>query len=168
MRVADAFARASEDGTGAPALKGTLDLVLARKPRPFADDDAPFEVYDHGELVPVTTYLAAHPHPTYVDVEARLRDLAAGSRGERAGDVLLIAHNGDRDRPEDRYYFAAPYRSWHGSPSRKDSEVPLVVAHPGRSKGEIDALVARVLGPTPKQQKVTDLMLALRYGPAGP
>jgi len=72
--------------------------------------------------------------------------LAVGPLGERAGDILLLAHNGDRDRPEDRYYFAEPYRSWHGSPSKLDSEIPLIVAHPARSDRAIGRLVRSALG----------------------
>ena len=60
----------------------------------------------------------------------RLDELAVGVHGDRAGDILLLAHDGDRDTPEERYYFAAPFRSWHGSPSKQDSEVPLIVANP--------------------------------------
>jgi hypothetical protein len=75
---------------------------------------------------------------------------------------MLLAHNGDRDQPGERYYFAAQYRSWHGTPSRGDSQIPLVVAHPGRSAEEIEALVRRVLGDAPRQQKLAPLLLELR------
>jgi hypothetical protein len=112
----------------------------------------------------VGEYLRDHPHPTYVAVEQRLRDLAVGKHGERAGDVLLLAHNGDRATPEERYYFAARYRSWHGSPSRQDSEVPFIVAHPHRDSEALRAQVERILGIEPRQQKVTDVLLELREG----
>jgi len=163
LEVAKGYYQANEDGTGCPGMKGTLDLVLARKPVPYADVDLPFEVYDGKGLVPVSAYLAAHPHPSYVDLDQRLRDLAVGPHGERAGDVILIAHNGDRDQPSERYYFASPYRSWHGSPSRKDSEVPLIVAHPRFQATAIGQRVGAVLGKNPRQQKVTDLLLSLRF-----
>lgn len=165
LAAAEAFHAASETGAGAPGMKGTLDLVLAREPRPYGQDDVPFEVYvGEGKTVPVGAYLAEHPHPEYVAVEERLRDLAVGPHGERAGDVLLLAHNGDRGERQDRYYFAAPYQSWHGSPSKKDSEVPLIVANPGEESNAIAARVRSVLGTTPRQQKVTDVLLSLRFG----
>lgn len=128
--------------------------------------DLPFEVYvGGGELVPIEDYMAAHPEPRYVALAARLKDLAVGPHGERAGDVLLLAHNGDRDHASERYYFAHRYRSWHGSPSRRDSEVPLILARSDRTTEELRELVAQVLGELPRQQKVTDLLLQLQ--PAG-
>jgi hypothetical protein len=131
----------------------------------FADADLPFEVYvGGGKTMPVPAYLAQHPHPTYVAVDARLRDLGAGTHGERAGDIMLIAHNGDRDKPEDRYYFAEPYHSWHGSPSRQDSEIPLIVANSAHESRAIDAYVKRTLGDRPFQQKLTTILLGLRSG----
>jgi len=75
---------------------------------------------------------------------------------------MLLAHNGDRDTPDERYYFADVYRSWHGSPSRQDSEVPLIVANPKFTSAQIHERVASVLGPAPRLQKVADLMLNLR------
>ena len=149
-----------------PPLKGTLDLVLTREPKPYADDDLPFQVYvGDGRTVPIGAYLEQHPHPTYVETEARLRDLAVGPRGERAGDIMLLAHNGDRDIPDERYYFASPYRSWHGSPSRQDSEIPLIVANPRYTHEQIRDRVKQVLGYAPRQQKVADLLLDLRAEP---
>jgi hypothetical protein len=163
LRVAEAFHRNNRDGHLVPALRGTLDLVLARRPRPLGTDTLPFDVYvGGGRLVPISRYLRAHPHPTYVELESRLRDLAVGPHGDRAGDVLLIAHNGDRERPEDRYYFASTYRSWHGSPSRKDSEIPLIVAHPRVSAAAIGAAVRAHRGPYIRQQDIADILIDLR------
>jgi predicted AlkP superfamily pyrophosphatase or phosphodiesterase len=163
LRVAEAFHRNNQDGRLVPALRGTLDLVLARRPRPLGSRTLPFEVYvGGGRLVPIGRYLREHPHPTYVELESRLRDLAVGSHGERAGDVILIAHNGDRTRPEDRYYFASRYRSWHGSPSRKDSEIPLIVAHPRLSSAAIAAAVRARRGAHIRQQDIADILIDLR------
>jgi predicted AlkP superfamily pyrophosphatase or phosphodiesterase len=163
LRVADAFHRNNEDGGLVRALRGTLDLVLARRPRPLGSTTLPFEVYvGGGRLVPVERYLREHPHPTYVALASRLRDLAVGPHGDRAGDVILVAHNGDRTRPEDRYYFATRYRSWHGSPSRKDSEIPLIVAHPRLSAETIAAAVRPRHGSYTRQQDVADILLDLR------
>lgn len=167
LRVAEAFHQNDHDGALVPAMRGALDMVLVRRPRPVAEDDLPFEVYlGAGRTTSIEAYLRAHPHPTYVDLPARLRDLAVGPHGERAGDVLLLAHNGDRARPEDRFYFAGRYRSWHGSPSRQDSEIPLIVANPKLGADRIDALVRAVLGPAPRQQRLTNLLLTIRNGEA--
>lgn len=165
LAAAEAFHKNNADGSIVPPMRGALDLILVRRPKPYAQVDLPFEVYlGGGKTMPVDAWLKEHPHPNYVAVEARLRDLAVGVHGERAGDVLLLAHNGDRDRPEERYYFAAPYCSWHGSPSRQDSELPFIVANPTHSSAAIGAYVTRVLGERPFQQKVTDLLLGLRAG----
>jgi hypothetical protein len=165
LPLAEAFFKNNRDGKLAPALKGTLDLILTRRPKPYAEVDLPFEVYvGDGKTVPLGVYLEQHPHPTYVQTEGRLRDLAAGARGERAGDIMLLAHNGDRDIPDERYYFASPYRSWHGSPSRQDSEIPLIVANQRYTSEQIQTRVAAVLGPAPRQQKVADVLYELRGG----
>jgi predicted AlkP superfamily pyrophosphatase or phosphodiesterase len=163
--LAQAFFDNDAKGSTVPAMKGTLDAILTRKPKPFAEVDLPFEVYvGGGKTISVDEWLKQHPHPTYVAVAARLRDLAVGPLGERAGDILLLAHNGDRDKPEERYYFASLYRSWHGSPSKSDSEIPLIVAHPKKTTDSLRAVVTPILGDEPYQQKLTDLMLALRFG----
>lgn len=160
--AASAFFAASHRGAGVPALRDTLHLVLARRPKPVAETDEPFEVYTgDGSLMNVEEYMSLHPEPRYVELPSRLSELAVGPHGERAGDVLLLAHNGDRDRRAERYYFAPPYRSWHGSPSRRDSEIPLILARPGRSQRELAAIARAALGAAPRQQRVTDLLLAL-------
>ena len=154
LAAADAFYRANIDGTLAPQMKGTLDMVLARRPKPFDEVDLPFEVYiGDGKTIPIDDYLHDHPHPTYVRFAERMRDLAVGVRGERAGDVILIAHNGDRALREDRFYFARLYNSWHGSPSKDDSEIPLIVANHRHGAATIGAWVRAQLGPRPFQQK---------------
>ena len=159
--AAEAFYRANREGK----LKGTLDLILTRKPRAFAENDLPFEVYvGDGKTVPVDDYLRDHPHPTYIAVNERLKALAAGRYGERAGDIMLLSEFGDQANKEDRFYFAEEYRSWHGSPSRADSEIPLIVANKRHGRGEIREWVQGVLGNDPAQSKVTDLILGLRSG----
>jgi hypothetical protein len=161
--AAEAFARANDAGDAAPGMKGTLDMIFVRRPRPVKEIDLPFEVYiGGGKTMSIDDYLRDHPHPTYVAVAARMHDLAVGVHGERAGDLLLLAHNGDRDKVEQRYYFAAPYRSWHGSPSRADSELPFIVAHPKHRAADIGKRVRKVLGERPFQQRVADVILELR------
>jgi hypothetical protein len=166
LAAAEAFYRNNEDGSIVPGIKGDLDMIFVRKPKPVREVDNMFDVYvGNGKTMPVAEYLRAHPHPTYVALEPRLRELAVGTYGERAGDILLLAHNGDRDQPEERYYFSVPYRSWHGSPSRRDSEIPLIVAHPHRGAAAIRSFVTPILGDAPFQRKVTDIILKLRKAP---
>jgi hypothetical protein len=147
-------------------MKGKLDMIFVREPRPVLERDLPFEVYvGGGKTMPIDDYLRAHPHPTYVALAARMKELAAGTHGERAGDILLLANNGNRDKPEERYYFAEPYASWHGSPSKSDSEIPLIVAHRGYRAQSIAAFVKPILGDTPFQRKIADIMMKLRKSP---
>jgi hypothetical protein len=77
-------------------MRGALDLVLVRRAAPSAQDALPFDVYvGDGRVEALRAHLAEHPRATYVDVEARLRDLAVGPYGQHAGDVLFLAHNGE-------------------------------------------------------------------------
>jgi arylsulfatase A-like enzyme len=163
--AAEAFYRNNLDGSLAPGMRGALDLILTRKPVPVAETDLPFEVYvGDGKTEPLEEHLRAHPHPSYVAFASRLHDLAVGVHGERAGDVLLLAHNGDRERAIDRYYFASPYHSWHGSPSVQDSRIPLIVAHPQKSTNELQTIVRSFLGREPRPQDVGALLVGLREG----
>lgn len=160
LPVAEAYFQANRRG----GMRRTLDLILARRPRPFAEDDAPFEVYvGGGRLVPVERYLRRHPHPHWVAFEARLRELAVGRYGERAGDVVLIARDDAPDQPEGRFYFSAtPMESIHGSASRQDSEVAMILAHPGHTTAELAAMTGAAFGASPRSRAVTDLVQRLR------
>lgn len=165
LALADAIWRNNRAGALVPELEGTLDMVLTRRPRPAAEKDLPFEVYvGDGRTVPIAGYLADHPRPEYVALNARLRDLAVGRFGERAGDILLIARNGAESAVDSRYYFGTRYHSWHGSPGGGDSELPLVVAHPEHDAGAIRELVERALADDAAQQRFKDVLLELRYG----
>ncbi len=166
LAAAEAFHRNNEDGSIIADLKGKLDMILVRKPKAVIEVDNPFEVYvGDGKTMPLDVYLRAHPRPTYVAMPARMEELAVGRHGERAGDILLLANNGNRDTPEQRYYFAEPYRSWHGSPSKQDSEIPLIVAHASYRADEIAAWIKPILGDRPFQRKITDIMMKLRTAP---
>lgn len=163
LAAAEAFFKNNHDGSIVPAMTNVLDMVLTRKPKPYAENDDPFEVYvGGGKTMPIEAYLATHPHPTYVALEARLRDLATGRFGERAGDVLLLARNGEQTDPAERFYFASPYRSWHGSPSKIDSEIPFIIGHPQVSMANVSAWLERTVSPKPFQQKVTDVLVGIR------
>ncbi len=160
LPAADAFLRASAEGALVPALKDSLDLVLVRNPD---QEGEPFLVHSlDGTQVPPSEYLQAYPHPTYVALASRLRDLGTGPHGDRAGDVVLVANNGNRSAAADRFYFASLYRSWHGSPSRQDSEVPFIVAHSGRSREDLCRLVQDAWGSDPKLSSVAKVLLRLR------
>jgi hypothetical protein len=93
--LAQAFLDNDLDGRWAPRMKGALDLILIR--RTSSPTTLPFEVYvGNGQTLPVERYLHAHPHPGYEQFVPRLRDLTVGPAGDRAGDLILLAHGGDR------------------------------------------------------------------------
>jgi hypothetical protein len=148
-------------------MKNTLDMILTRRPRPFAEDDLPFRVYvGHGRTVALKDYLRKHPHPDWIAFESRLRDLAVGRYGERAGDVILVARNGHGTAPDGRYYFSSsPQESVHGSASGQDSEVVLILAHPGRSVAELEKIAHGVLGRHSRSRQAADLVLRLLESP---
>jgi hypothetical protein len=160
MPVVRAFDAANRTGAGVPALRGTLDLILVRT-GDTARGGTPVRVWDGRRLAPLGAWLRRHPRPDLVRLEERLRGLLVGPYGDHAGDVLLLARNGTHRPLEERYYFSSEYRSWHGSPSRQDGEIPLVVARGDRSGAAIRATVARAVGEGPGQLEVTPLVRAL-------
>ena len=162
LATAEAFHRSSTAGDPVPGMKDTLELVLVRRPVAVGETPRPFEVYlGGGRTRPLGEHLAAHPELPYVDAEARLRDLAVGPAGDRAGDILLLARSAAADRPEDRFYFSSTYHSWHGSPSRRDSEVPLIVAHRRRSAEQLRRITGDALGEHGRLQAVGQLLVNL-------
>ncbi|MES1939385.1 AP superfamily protein [Salinisphaera sp. T5B8] len=163
--AAEAFYRNNEDGLLVPELRGTLDMILVRTAASDSDAEQVFEVYTgHGRTQPIAAYLAAHPHPSYVDMPQRLHDLTVGRHGDRAGDLILVAHNGDRDDPAQRYYFAPLYHSWHGSPSARDSDLPLIVARHGDNRAAIGRIVRSALAGGHDQRRIADVLMRLRQG----
>ncbi|HEX2207092.1 MAG TPA: alkaline phosphatase family protein [Longimicrobium sp.] len=163
--VARAFFEASRTGAGVPALRGALDLVFARPPVAPGQDALPFQVWDGERLVPIPQYLARNPRPELLELERRLEGLAAGPYGHRAGDVLLLARTGMELPIDQRFYFSSRYHSWHGSPTRQDSEIPLLVAQPGSSGAAIRTRVQRAAGPRPDQLGITPIILDLLRSP---
>ena len=162
LAAAEAFRQANVDGP----LRDTLELILVRRPSPSGAAPRPFEVYEGpGRVVPLEDHLETVPRPAWVDLPERLCDLAVGRFGARAGDLLLFARNATADSPVDRYYFhGSPYESGHGSAAARDSEIPLIVAHPNRTASDLGALAHRILGPRPAIEDVADLLVALRFG----
>jgi len=161
LPLAEAFYQANASGRYAQSMRGSLDLVLVRR-TPAEGDALPFDVYlGDGRVEPLAATLAREPRAAYVAFDERLRELAVGPKGDHAGEILLLARNGNEPSEATRFYFAGLYHSWHGSPSRADSEVPLILAHPRRSTAELGALVRRVAGPTSTHTDVTPLIEAL-------
>ena len=129
--AADAFWRNNRDGTLAPHMQDSLDLILVRRPKPYAEIDRPFsEVYVgiDGKTEAIDAYLATITRTRTTSTSRRVSRSSPRRKvhGERAGDILLVAQQQPaitRSTREQRYYFAEPYHSWHGSPSKRDSEI---------------------------------------------
>lgn len=163
LPVVRAFDRASRTGAGAPELRGTLDLILARPARRFWQRQArPFHVWDGQRLVPIPEYLRRNPRPDLLRFAQRISELGSGPTGDRAGDVLLMVRAGSGEPIENRFYFGAEgYTSWHGSPSVQDSRVPLLVAHPSRTGAELRQIVDPVMGEAPSHLEFAGLVRTL-------
>ncbi|HEU4561903.1 MAG TPA: alkaline phosphatase family protein [Longimicrobium sp.] len=161
LPVVRAFDAAGRTGAGVPALRGTLDLVFAREPRPVGQPPAPFQVWDGTRLVPIAEYLRAHPRPDLLDLERRMEGLATGPWGHHAGDVLLLARSGLELPIEERFYFSSRYHSWHGSPTAQDSRIPLIVALPGGDGRRLRTRVHAAVGAQPSQLDISRLIVSL-------
>lgn len=81
--------------------------------------------------------------------------------GHRAGDVMLLTKSGLERDVQDRFYFSGPYRSWHGSPNRSDSNILFTVLQVGTSGAAIRDRVREVTQGTPSQLDVTNVILEL-------
>jgi arylsulfatase A-like enzyme len=163
LPVVRAFDRANRTGAGAPEMQGTLDLILARpSARWWQRGPQPFRVWDGARLVPIREYLQRNPRPDLLRFEERMRELATGARGNRAGDVLLMARTGPAAPLEGRFYFGSEgFTSWHGSPNAQDSRIPMVVAHPAQSGEALQKIVRPLVGETPSQVEFARLIEGL-------
>jgi hypothetical protein len=161
MPVVRAFYQVNRTGKPIPQLKGTLDLIFAREPRPPGENALPFEVFDGKKLLPIADYLAQHPRPDLLQLERRMKWLGAGPYGHRAGDILLLARSGLERPIEERFYFSGPYHSWHGSPTRQDSHIPFILARKGDMGERLRAIVDAVVGKSPSQLDLVPLVRAL-------
>jgi hypothetical protein len=161
LPVVRALDAANRSGVGAPTMRGVLDLILTRPPRPTTEDALPFQVWDGTSLVDVGQYLVGNPRPDLLDLERRLHALGAGPYGHRAGDVLLLAKSGSSRPIDERFYFSARYRSWHGSPDEQDSTIPLIVAHGRQDGSALRARVEAAIGGAPNQEDIAALILNL-------
>jgi len=161
MPVVRAFYRVNTTGDPIPQLKGTLDLIFAREPRPPGQPTLPFQIFDGKRLVPIPQYLARHPRPDLVQLDTRMRWLSAGPYGHRAGDILLLARSGLERPLEERFYFSKPYRSWHGSATMQDSHIPFILARKGDTGEQLQAIVNAAMGKFPSQLDFVPLLQVL-------
>jgi hypothetical protein len=161
MLVARAFYEANETGHLVPELRGTLDLVFARQPKPVGEPAVAFQIFDGQQLVSIGEYLGKNNRPDLIQLEERITALSAGPHGHRAGDILLLAKTGMNRPLHERYYFSGLYHSWHGSAERQDSNIPLVLARSSSSGEELRVIVRNVVGDSPSQLHVVPLVRAL-------
>ena len=170
LPVARAFYYSNKYGRRVPAMKDTLDLVFARVPTPAGQLTHEYEIFDGHKLVPIWEYLLAHPRPDLIQLNRRMRWLSAGPYGNRAGDVLLLSKSGLNHSIQDRYYFSAPYHSWHGSASIQDSHIPLILARKDYPGAKLKQLVDGLAGPEPSQLALVPIVRSLLVSepPAAP
>ena len=161
LPAARAFYRANQTGKPTPLMKNTLDLIFARKPVPAGTSSQEYEIFDGHKLVPIWQYVSEHPRPDLIQLDRRMRWLSAGPYGNRSGDILLLTLSGLNRPIEKRYYFSAPYHSWHGSASPQDSHVPLIVARQGYPGAKLEKIVDAVAGRQPSQLALVPLVLNL-------
>jgi hypothetical protein len=158
MPVVRALYRSSQKGDPIPQLKGKLDLIFAREPVMPGRNTRPFDIFDGKHLLPISTYLAGHPRPDLVRLDQRMKWLAAGPHGDRAGDIVVLPHFSTKDPIEQRYYFGPRYYSEHGSPSLQDSHVPFVLARAGFSGKRLRAIAKPTIDAEPTQLDVAPLI----------
>jgi hypothetical protein len=155
-----AFAHENLTGHPIPRLKGTLDLIFTRIPAAPGQNAAPYEIWDHGRLVPIREYLKRHPRPDLFELERRMDWLSAGPYGNRAGDILLLARA--TGAITDRYAFGAEhFYSWHGSPDWTDSNVTFVLAQEGGSGTRMRDIVQRESDDQPYEKDITPIVRSL-------
>lgn len=170
LPVARAFYYANKYGKRVQLMKGTLDLVFARVPTPPGQLTNEYEIFDGHRLVPIWLYLLLHPRPDLIQLNRRMRWLSAGPYGNRAGDVLLLSKSGLNRPIKDRFYFSAPYHSWHGSASMQDSHIPLIVARKDYPGAKLKQLVDGIAGDEPSQLSLVPIVRSLLVSepPAAP
>jgi arylsulfatase A-like enzyme len=166
MPVVRAFYKVNMTGEPIPQLKGTLDLIFARKPRPPGQPALPFKIFDGKRLVSIPQYLSRHPRPDLLQLDTRMRWLSEGPYGHRAGDVLLLARSGLERPLEERFYFSGPYHSWHGSPTEQDSHIPFILARKGDTGKKLQGIVDAAIGKFPSQLDVVPLVHNLLGSPS--
>jgi len=161
LPAARAFYNSNKTGRPVPALKDTIDLIFARRPTPPGKDTEEYQIFDGHQLVPIWEYLIEHPRPDLIQLDKRMQWLSMGPYGNRSGDILLLTRSGLNRPIEKRYYFSAPYYSWHGSASAQDSHIPLIVARKGFPGTKLKKIVDKIAGSQPSQLALVPLVRAL-------
>ena len=161
LLVARAFYSSNATGKPIPLLKNTIDLIFTRRPTPAGKSTHEYEVFDGNRLIPIWKYLLKYPRPDLIQLDRRMQWLSMGPYGNRSGDILLLARSGLNRPIAKRYYFSAPYNSWHGSASPQDSHIPLIVARGNYPGSNLKKLVDQVAGSQPSQLDLVPLVRAL-------
>lgn len=160
MPAVRALYHANQTGNPVSGLKGTLDLIFARKPVNPGRNTNTFEIFNGRKLVPIYEYLWRHPRPDLVQLDKRMRWLSAGPYGDRAGDIVVLPRFTDVPI-QNRFYFGPRYHSEHGSPSLQDSHIPFVLACTTASGEHLRSLVKHSVNSEPSQLDVVPLILHL-------
>jgi hypothetical protein len=160
MPVVRALYHVNRTGIPVPGLKGTLDLIFARKPVTSGHRTNAFGIFDGRKLVPVYEYLWRHPRPDLIQLDKRIRWLSAGPYGDRVGDIAVLPRFTNVPM-QNRFYFGPRYHSEHGSPSMQDSHIPFVLACTTASGEHLQSLVEGTVNREPSQLDVVPLTLRL-------
>ena len=143
-------------------MKDTLDLVFARVPTPPGQLTHEYEIFDGHRLVPIWEYLlrasAARSDPAQPADAMAERGAVRQSRRRRAAAVEVGTATANSDQ---RYYFSAPYHSWHGSASMQDSHIPLIVARKDYPGAKLKKLVDAIAGDEPSQLALVPIVRSL-------
>jgi hypothetical protein len=166
MPVVRALYHANQTGNPVSGLKGTLDLIFARKPVIPGHNTNTFEIFNGNKLVPIYEYLWGNPRPDLVQLDKRMRWLSAGPYGDRTGDIIVLPRFTNVPI-QNRFYFGPPYHSEHGSPSMQDSHIPFVLACTTASGEHLHSLVKHSVNSEPSQLDVVPLILQLLRPPKG-
>jgi hypothetical protein len=161
MPVVRALYRSGQYGDSIPRLKGKLDLIFAREPAVPGQNTHPFDIFDGKNLFSISTYLASHPRPDLIQLDQRMKWLAAGPHGDRAGDIVVLPHFSIKDPITQRYYFGPRYYSQHGSPSLQDGHIPFVLARASFSGKQLRAIAKPTIDAEPSQLDVVPLIYKL-------
>ena len=160
MPVVRALYHVNRTGVPVPGLRGTLDLIFARKPVSAGHNASTFEVFDGKKLVPIYEYLWRHPRPDLIQLDKRIGWLSAGPYGDRAGDIAVLPRFTNVPI-QHRFYFGPRYHSEHGSPSMQDSHIPFVLTCTAASGEHLQSLVKKTVNREPSQLDVVPLILRL-------
>jgi len=156
-----AFYNSNKTGKPIPVLKNTLDLIFTRRPTPPGKNTQEYEIFDGHRLVPIWKYLIRHPRPDLIQLDKRMEWLSMGPYGNRSGDILLLTRSGLNRPIEKRYYFSAPYYSWHGSACEQDGHIPFILAQANGSGQKMRSILNKFGGASPSEREMTPLVVSI-------